>query len=98
MIVNENVVNFLLDNSDVAIRYRVKRDLCENTDVNELNKVQNELVDSKRVIHLLDCLKNHKEYHGATLYAVENSLNMQMKKAFSIIPKIILQKRILAGY
>jgi len=73
---NQKVIDFLLDKSDIAIRYRVKRDLCENTDINELCKLQNELIHSERVIHLLECLRNHKEYHGATLYAVENSLNM----------------------
>ena len=79
---NENVLDFLLDKSDVPIQYRIKRDLCENTDASELGKLQEELVQSKRVIHLLACLRNHKEYHGATLYAVENSLNMLVDMGF----------------
>lgn len=82
MIKNENVINFLLNKSDVAIQYRIKRDLCENTDANELSKLKKELVNSKRVMHLMDCLKNHREYHGATLYAVENSLNMLVDMGF----------------
>lgn len=76
MTVNSNVIDFLLEKSDVAIRYRVTRDLCESSNSSEINRLQNELMNSERVVHLLDCLKNHKEYHGATLYAIENSLNM----------------------
>jgi len=76
MTTNNNVIDFLLDKSDVAIKYRVIRDLCEDTNSNELYRAQDILINSERVIHLLECLKNHKEYHGATLYAVENSLNM----------------------
>lgn len=76
MRINENTLDFLLDKSDVAIRYRVTRDLCEDTNTNDFFRLKDELIHSKRVIHLLECLKNHKEYHGASLYAVENSLNM----------------------
>lgn len=82
MIINKGVIDFLLNKSDIAIQYRVKRDLCDNTDASELNKLQGELVHSKRVIHLLDCLRNHKEYHGATLNAVENSLNILVDMGF----------------
>lgn len=28
---NENVLDFLLDKSDVPIQYRIKRDLCEKS-------------------------------------------------------------------
>lgn len=73
---NNNVIDFLLDKSEIAIKYRVIRDLCENQNTNEFNMLQDELMHSERVIRLLACLKNHKEYHGASLYAVENSLNM----------------------
>lgn len=76
MTTNKNVIDFLLDKSDVAIKYRVLRDLCDNSSSDEIYRIQEELINSERVIHLLKCLKNHKEYHGATLYAVENSLNM----------------------
>ncbi|MBQ2900347.1 MAG: hypothetical protein IJA07_10375 [Agathobacter sp.] len=92
---NETVINFLLDKSDIAIQYRIKRDLCEHTDAKKLSKLQNELAQSKKVIHLLECLKNHKEYHGATLYAVENSLNMlvdrglQYRRGFSEFDDIV---------
>lgn len=73
---SKNIIDFLLENADIAIRYRVKRDLCEYIGENELNKLRKELECSPKVIHLLECLKIHKEYHGATLFAVENSLNM----------------------
>ncbi len=79
---NNQVIDFLFKESNVAIKYRVMRDLCKNPNPNELNKLQNELIHSERAVHLLTYLKNHKEYHGATLYAVENSLNMLIDMGF----------------
>jgi len=82
MAINENAIDFLLDKSNVAIKYRVLRDLCDNSNSKDLIRLQDELINSERSIHLLECLKNRKEYHGATLYAVENSLNMLVDMGF----------------
>ena len=90
---NHNVIDFLIENSNIAIRYRTKRDLLKNTE--EANKIHDELLYSERAVFLLNCLNHQKEFHGATLYAVENSLNMlidmgfQYEKGFSEFDKIV---------
>lgn len=71
-----HLIKYLLDNSSSIIGYRVLTELCDNSDSDTVQKYRSEVVCSERVNKLLSCLKNRKEYHGATSYAVENSLNM----------------------
>jgi len=52
---NNNVIDFLLDKSEIATKYRVIRDLFESQNTNELNRLQDELMHSERVIRLLAC-------------------------------------------
>lgn len=78
----ENAIDFLLEKGSIAVRYRVLRELCNHSDTNDLTKLQEELIHSERAVKLITCLKNRKEYHGATLYAVENSLNMLVDMGF----------------
>lgn len=69
-------IKFLLENSSSIICYRVLTELCDNHNPDTVQKYRSEVTCSERVNKLLGCLKNRKEYHGATSYAVENSLNM----------------------
>lgn len=79
---NESV-EFLMKEGNVAIKYRVRRDICKATDAVEYFKLRQELENSVRAKKLLECLKSRKEYHGATLQAVENSLNMLIDMGFT---------------
>ncbi|ABN52712.1 MAG TPA: hypothetical protein DEF39_08120 [Hungateiclostridium thermocellum] len=88
-------IDFLLEKSNIAVRYRVTRELCDGSNPNDLENLQEELIYSERAVRLINCLKNRKEYHGSTLYAVENSLNMlvdvgfQYGKGFSEFDEVI---------
>ena len=72
----ENKMDFLLKEANTAIRYRVMKELYNDTSSIEYFKLKQELENSERVKKLLEYLINRREYHGATLHAVENSLNM----------------------
>lgn len=82
MTLSENAIDFLIEKGNIAVKYRALRDLYNNPRSDELAKLQEELICSERAVKLLECLKNRKEYHGATLYAVENSLNMLVDMGF----------------
>ena len=69
-------VEYLLNNASETIKYRVLTELCAIQSPTEVERLRNAIIDSERYKKLLSCLKNRKEYHGATLYAVENALNM----------------------
>lgn len=77
-----HAIDFLLEKANVAIRYRVLGELCNESNSDDFLRLQEELIQSDRAIKLMECLKNRKEYHGATLYAVENSLNMLADMGF----------------
>ena len=83
MTINKDILNFIYENSSVSIKYRIEKEFYNNSDLKKLKTLQKELINSKRAIHLIECLKNHKEYHGATLLSVENSLNMLIDMGFS---------------
>lgn len=69
-------IKFLMGNSSSIICYRVLTELCDNSAPDTVQRYRSEITCSERVNKLLACLENRKEYHGATSYAVENSLNM----------------------
>ena len=71
-----NAIEYLLAKGNVAVRYRVMTELLDNAGSEDIHKLQSELIISERYVKLIDCLKKRKEYHGATIYAIENSLNM----------------------
>ncbi len=70
------VIEYLLNNANDAIRYRVLTELCDVRASDEVDMLRTAIIDSERYKKLILCLKWRKEYHGATLYAAENSLNM----------------------
>lgn len=70
------VIEYFLKNANEAIRYRVLTELCGVHESDEVDMLRETIVNSERYKKLMHCLKERKEYHGATLYAVENSLNM----------------------
>ena len=69
-------IKFLMENGSSIICYKILTELCDNSAPDTVQKYRSEVTCSERVNMLLACLKNRKEYHGATSYAVENSLNM----------------------
>ena len=71
-----NAIDYLTEKGNVVIRYRVMSELLEDTGGEDISKLQKEILISDRYMKLIEFLKNRKEYHGATIYAVENSLNM----------------------
>jgi len=68
--------DILFKEAGVAIKYRIAGEIYNDVNSEEYLKLKRELEKSERVNKLLDYLKNHREYHGATLWVVENSLNM----------------------
>lgn len=69
-------VEYLLNNANDTIKYRLITEVCAIQNPMEVERLRKAIVDSERYKKLLSCLRDRKEYHGATLYAVENSLNM----------------------
>ena len=72
----EHAANILFKEAGTAIKYRIVSEIYNEVNSKEYFECKQDLESSERVIKLLDYLKNHREYHGATLWAVENSLNM----------------------
>lgn len=72
----EHVTDILYREAGAAIKYRIASEIYHEDSSKEIFCLRKELEDTGRVKKLIDCLKNHREYHGATLYAVENSLNI----------------------
>ena len=69
-------VEYLFNNANDTIKYRLITEVCAIQNPMEVERLRKAIVDSERYKKLLSCLRDRKEYHGATLYAVENSLNM----------------------
>jgi len=69
-------INILLKEASIAIRYRMISKSCEENNTADYFKLKSELENSEKVKRMITYLANHKEYHGATLYAAENSLNI----------------------
>ena len=82
MHVFESATECLIKEANVAIKYRVIKELYNDTGTTEFFKLKQELENSERAKKLLEYLIKRKEYHGATLYAVENSLNMLIDMGF----------------
>jgi len=82
MQVYEKALQILLKEANVAIKYRVTGEICNNINSTEYIKLKCEMEKSERAMSLLEYLINRKEYHGATLMAVENSLNMLIDMGF----------------
>lgn len=76
-----NAIDFLMQKGNPSIQYRTLRELCEQ---HNLDEYAEKLIHSGRAKKILDCLHNHKEYHGATLYSVENSLNVLIDMGFRV--------------
>ena len=69
-------IEYLLNNASEAIKYRVLTELCTAQIPIEVESLKKEIIASERYKKLICCLRNRREYHGATIYAVENALNM----------------------
>lgn len=78
----ENAIDYLMEEAGTAIKYRVVREFYNDTSTAEYFELKQELENSKRAKKLQEYLINRKEYHGATLWAVENSLNMLIDMGF----------------
>ena len=74
-----NAIEYLLESGDIFIRYRTLTELCGMQCQEDLQK---KIIHSERAQKILQCLREHKEYHGATLYSVENSLNILIDMGF----------------
>lgn len=74
-----NAIDFLMEKGNPAIQYRTMIELCEQYDVDVYRE---NLAHSERAVKWLDILRNHKEYHGATMFSVENSLNVLIDMGF----------------
>lgn len=83
MRVSETATEILLKEANIAIKYRVMREVCNLCDNAKLTQLRQELKDLKKAKKLLVCLANKKEYHGATIYAAENSINMLVDMGYS---------------
>ena len=78
----ESAVEYLTKEANIAIKYRLTKELHKETGSIDFLKLKRKLEESERAKKLLKCLINRKEYHGATLQAVENSLNMLIDMGF----------------
>ena len=78
----EKAIEILLKEADVAIKYRILSEIYDKRNMVECTQLQRKLEDSTKAKRLLVYLANKKEYHGATLHAVENSLNILIDMGF----------------
>ena len=83
MQVSEMAVEYLLKEANVPIKYRVMTELCDEGSSPEIEMLKHELEKTERAKQLMEYLIKRKEYHGATLYAAENSLNMLVDMGFA---------------
>lgn len=83
MHVFEKAIEILLREAGAAIRYRILNEICNTHNITERIQLKRELEDSEKAKRMLALLSNHKEYHGATLYAAENSINILVDMGYS---------------
>lgn len=69
--------------SGVAIKYRIISELYDEENSEECFKLKQELENSERANKMLWYLRNRKEYHVASLFSVENSLNILIDMGFA---------------
>lgn len=90
-------MEYLLDNANAIIQYRLITEVQGEEDTERIAALKAEVISSERYSKLVQCLRERKEYHGATLYAVENSLNMLIdmgvyyKKGFDEFDEVLEQ-------
>ena len=75
-------IQILLKEANVAIKYRVIGEICNEYSTTEYARLKAELRNSEEIKRLLEYLSNHKELHGATLYAAENTINMLIDRGY----------------
>ena len=79
----ESAIEILLREANVGIRYRIINEIRNTFDVTEQLLLKRELENSKKAKKILSYLASYKEYHGATIYAAENSINMLIDMGYS---------------
>jgi len=75
---HNSLIEYLLNNANEAIRYRVLTELCDVQESDEVDMLREAILNSERYQKLIHCLKERKEYHGAAIPYCNRRLRMDM--------------------
>ena len=79
----EKTMGILLKEANPAIKYRIIGGIYNGGSTTECLQLKSKLQNIEKAKQLLVYLENKKEYHGATLYAAENSINMLVDMGYT---------------